>query len=62
MRIPGFTAELALRKTAKTYKSNPQRHGIQQAIRPAALDQECYRQCYDANFETCKDNCPDIPQ
>ena len=61
MRVPGFTAEAALRSTAKTYTSHAPQHGTSQVLRPAVLDQDCYHECYDKNFENCVKNCPDIP-
>ena len=62
MEVPGFTAEAALRKTDKTYRSNARQHRPEQAVRPAGLDKECYQDCYKENFENCVDSCPDIPK
>jgi hypothetical protein len=51
---------VALVKASNSYRSKAPRLRVEQAIRPAALDQRCYQQCYKAHFENCVENCPDI--
>jgi hypothetical protein len=61
MRIPRFTADVALERTQKRYRTYGSRArystAIQEAVRAAAIDQECYRKCYDQNYQDCFELC-----